>query len=153
MSHILAAVDLSDVTPAVIAEAELIAKSLSCRLTLLHVSERRSQEFIGFPADSPIAFEVREKRIADQRTELQKLASELRYRGIEADSLVVEGPPALSILRQADSLDANMIVLGTHGHGMLYHALVGNTSAEVIKESHRPVLVVPDPRPERRKCD
>lgn len=153
MSHILAAVDLSDVTQAVVREAELIAQALSAKLTLMHVSERNPQEFIGFPASSPSALEDRTRRLAAEQADLNKLAAELRYRGIQADAIVVEGPPAKSILQQADTLCASLIVLGTHGHGMLYHALVGGTSAEVIKESSRPVLVVPDPRPGRRECD
>ena len=39
MAHLLAAVDLSDVTTAVIAEAELIAHALGAKLTLLFVAD------------------------------------------------------------------------------------------------------------------
>ena len=76
--------------------------------------------------------------------QLDKLAAAISARGIPTDTLLVQGPAAETILQQADALDAKLIVLGSHGHGMLYHALVGSTSAAVIKGSHRPVLVIPD---------
>jgi nucleotide-binding universal stress UspA family protein len=153
MTHLLAAVDLSDVTQAVIREAEAIAQALSARLTLIHVTEPDPQEYIGFQSVAPSVVEDRARRLADERGALEKYASEIRYRGVGADALLEEGPPAELILRHAERLETSMIVLGSHGHGMLYHALVGSVSAHVIKESRCPVLIVPDPRPSRREND
>jgi nucleotide-binding universal stress UspA family protein len=150
MPHLLAAVDLSDVTKAVIAEAELIAQALGAKLTLLYVADPNADDVIGFGTRT--ASRVT-SRLDDQRDHLEKLAAELRYRGIHTDAVFIEGPTAKTILQQADERDVSMIVLGSHGHGALYHALVGGTSGAVIKASRRPVLVVPDPRPERHDND
>jgi nucleotide-binding universal stress UspA family protein len=149
MAHLLAAVDLSDVTPAVIAEAELLAQALGAKLTLLFVADQHADDLIGF---GPTAASV-SSHLDEQRAHLEKLAAEIRYRGIHTDAVFITGPTAKTILHEADARDASMIVLGSHGHGMLFHALVGGTSAAVIKSSRRPVLVVPDPRPARRDND
>lgn len=151
MSHLLAAVDLSDVTQAVVREAELLAKALTADLTLLHVAEPNTEEFVGFQAGPPSVIADRASKLEHERDSIEKIAAELRYRGIHTNAVFTEGPSAETILRHADQLDPAMIILGSHGHGMLYHALMGSVSAAVVKESTRPVLIVPDPRPERRE--
>jgi nucleotide-binding universal stress UspA family protein len=150
MAHLLAAVDLSDVTQAVVQEAELLAKALSADLTLLYVAEPNTDEFVGFQAGPPSVIADRADRLAHERDAVEKLAAEIRFRGIHTDAVVTEGATAETILRHADQLDPAMIILGSHGHGMLYHALMGSVGAAVVKDSTRPVLIVPDPRPERR---
>jgi len=150
MTQILAAVDLSDVTQSVIAEAELLAKALTAQLTLIHVAEPNPEEFVGYAAGPPSVIADRASKLQHERDALEKLAAELRYRGIKTDTVLTEGATADAILRQADQIDPALIVLGSHGHGMLYHALVGSVSAAVVKDSTRPVLIVPDPRPARR---
>jgi len=48
-----------------------------------------------------------------------------------------------STLKEADRLEAGMIVVGTHGHGAVYDVLIGSYSAGIIRKSKLPVLVVP----------
>ena len=48
-----------------------------------------------------------------------------------------------SILKEADKVNAEMIITGSHGHGAVYDILVGSVSAGIIKYSKIPVLVVP----------
>jgi nucleotide-binding universal stress UspA family protein len=92
----------------------------------------------------------RADKLAHERDVVEKLAADLRFRGLHADAVVTKGGSAETILEHADRLDPAMIILGSHGHGMLYHALIGSVSAAVVKDSTRPVLIVPDPRPARR---
>jgi nucleotide-binding universal stress UspA family protein len=40
-------------------------------------------------------------------------------------------------------LEVELIVLGSHGHGLLFDALVGSISAGVLRKSTLPVLIVP----------
>jgi nucleotide-binding universal stress UspA family protein len=48
-----------------------------------------------------------------------------------------------STLKEADLLEAGLIVVGTHGHGAVYDVLIGSYSAGIIRKSKLPVLVVP----------
>ncbi|MGD9634786.1 MAG: universal stress protein [Pirellulales bacterium] len=152
MSNILAAVDLSSVSDAVLREAESFARATSARLTLLHVVAPNTEEFVGYEAGPPAAVKSRTEKFGHEYAELEQRVAALRAAGIDADSLLVEGSTVETILKEADRLDARLIILGSHGHGMLHQALVGSTSAGVIKHSDRPVLVVPDPHPGRRSA-
>ena len=48
-----------------------------------------------------------------------------------------------TILAEATKLDADMIVIGTHGHGAMYRLLVGSVSEGVLHKSKCPILVIP----------
>ena len=65
---------------------------------------------------------------------------------------IVSGPPIDAVLRVADEVDAGMIVVGSHGAGRSDQPLLGSTSHWIVRNSHRPVVVVPpgDNHPHRR---
>jgi len=74
------------------------------------------------------------------------LAKEIAQDGIKATSHEPTGAVAEEILNPADVLKADLIVMGTHGHGAMYNLLVGSTTKGVLKRSARPVLLVPGHR-------
>jgi nucleotide-binding universal stress UspA family protein len=55
----------------------------------------------------------------------------------------VEGQPAVALVHAA--LGAELLVVGTHGHGGFLGALLGSVSHHVIAHATCPVVVVPDP--------
>jgi nucleotide-binding universal stress UspA family protein len=60
---------------------------------------------------------------------------------------VVEGPAA-AVLAEA-ARDADMLVIGSHGHGRLYHAIMGSVAEGCVRLATCPVVVVPLPHAER----
>jgi nucleotide-binding universal stress UspA family protein len=63
--------------------------------------------------------------------------------------LRLTGAPVNRILEQAESLPADYVVLGSHGHTAVYELLVGSTAHGVLKSATCPVIVVP-PSAEQR---
>ena len=47
------------------------------------------------------------------------------------------------IIEESKKLNADLIIAGHHEHGFFYNAFVESVSAEVIKKSKIPVLIVP----------
>jgi nucleotide-binding universal stress UspA family protein len=62
--------------------------------------------------------------------------------GVDVTFEVLAGVPADEIVAYADSIDADLIVVGSRGRGAVASALLGSVSRGVLQESRRPVLVV-----------
>src|SRR6185437_8505765 len=63
--------------------------------------------------------------------------------GIPIAREVVEGIP-VRVLIEA-SKHARMLVLGSHGHGRLHHAVLGSVSDECARQAKCPVVFIPAP--------
>jgi nucleotide-binding universal stress UspA family protein len=62
--------------------------------------------------------------------------------GVTAYTRLLRGEPADEIVAYADAVDADLIVVGSRGHGAVTSALLGSVSREILREARRPVLVV-----------
>lgn len=56
--------------------------------------------------------------------------------------LVQRGNPVEQILKQVNDQDFDLIVMGTHGHGVFADAMMGSTSRRVLRRCLKPVMVI-----------
>jgi nucleotide-binding universal stress UspA family protein len=77
--------------------------------------------------------EFAKAELADRPEDVERIA------GIE----IHHGNPAAEILKAADRLSADLIVLGSHGKGALKYAFLGSVAEKVLRKILRPVVVVP----------
>jgi nucleotide-binding universal stress UspA family protein len=66
----------------------------------------------------------------------------LKRHDVQFKSSWLVGSPAQEILRAAKREKAHMIVMGTHGHGLLSRALLGSVAQRVLSDCDIPVLLV-----------
>jgi nucleotide-binding universal stress UspA family protein len=59
---------------------------------------------------------------------------------------VCEGYPAETILTMADELNCDMIIMGTHGKGILGHTFLGSTAKRVLRRTRKPIFIIPLPK-------
>ena len=59
---------------------------------------------------------------------------------------VVEGDPVVKILQTADQMNADVIIMGTHSKGFIFHTFLGSVTANVLQRSRIPVFVIPIPK-------
>jgi len=78
----------------------------------------------------------------DRREQLEKLAQERIPATVRYEMLVTSGDPAERVLETARGLDADLIVMGTHGRKGLGHLVLGSVAERVVRESPIPVLTV-----------
>ncbi len=139
---LLAALDLADTPPAVLRETRAWADRLRAAVWLLHVAEP-DPDFVGYePGPDTVRAAVARKFHREHR-QIEDAARDLRAAGLEATALLVQGPTAATILREAERLGADAILLGVRGHGALHDFLLGSVSRRVLHAAARPVLFVP----------
>jgi len=61
---------------------------------------------------------------------------------------VCQGYPPEEILRKADELNCDVIVMGTHGKGVIRHSFLGSAAQKVLRRVRKPVFIVPLPEGE-----
>lgn len=59
-----------------------------------------------------------------------------------------EGFAAEEILTKAGEWDCDIIVMGTHGKGLIQHAFLGSTAKRVLRRTRKPVFIIPLPEGE-----
>jgi nucleotide-binding universal stress UspA family protein len=163
MKRILVPIDFSDVTPPVIDLARQLAKALGAEIHLIHIKELTAAAtpgalgygLAGMPELAPMSgvpvpgFQPMPETISEdegQKSKLAKWQEDIAQEGVKVSLHEPTGTVAEEILNQADELNADLIVMGTHGHGAMYNLLVGSATKGVLKHSTRPVLLVPGPK-------
>ena len=139
---ILVCVDLSESTEKIVKKIEELAKSLSAQVWLLHNAEP-APGVVEFKADPLAARESLAKKFRDEHRQIQELADRMRKAGIDTTALLVHGATVEAILQEASDVEADLIVVGSHGRGAMYQLLVGSVSKGVLHKSPLPVLVIP----------
>lgn len=76
------------------------------------------------------------------RTKLDNVASEHLYGRVQYELLVRRGKPAEIIIKVADEVDVDLVVMATHGRTAIAHLLLGSVAEKVVRESPRPVLTL-----------
>jgi nucleotide-binding universal stress UspA family protein len=143
MNTILVPLDFSESTDALLDHAAKLAHSLGARVVLLHVVEPVASYIpVGASMDvlaAPIQENLPDEEIIQKR--LDQLA--VRLGSVPTVSHAVVGTAVSEIIDCAESEDATYILLGSHGHGALYHLFSGSVVTGVLKKSTRPVIVIP----------
>ena len=139
---ILAALDLTTTTPAVLREARLWTRRLQGELFLIHVTAP-DPDFVGYgPGPESVRLAVAHK-FTKAHKQIEDMAADLRKDDVEATALLLQGPTAETILREANRLSVDIILMGTHSHGKLHQLLMGSVSKAVLEKADRPILLIP----------
>jgi nucleotide-binding universal stress UspA family protein len=74
------------------------------------------------------------------------LQTDLRSFPVHEDQILIrKGLPVDEIIGIAAEMRVDLIVMGTHGYGLVKDALMGGTVRRLVRRSAIPVMVVPDP--------
>lgn len=160
MKRILVPVDFSPATEGALALAREVARAFEAELHLVHVREISAIPIypaatVGYPGIGMAEMGMAGGMMAapdlvpeplpneKQKSQLDALAEDLTRRGLKVSATERDGTVVEEILQVAEEIEANMIVMGSHGHGAVYHLLVGSVTEGVLKAGRRPVLLVP----------
>jgi universal stress protein A len=139
LARILVPTDFSESARHALGYGISFAQEYRAELLLLHVVETLP---VGYATDLfpvPMA-EVFQELSAYARTELQALHETVAGKGVTVRELLRQGRASSEIVAVAREETVDMIVLGTHGRGMLDKALFGSTTERVLRHAPCPVL-------------
>lgn len=139
-SCILAPTDFSDASHAALDEAIALARRWGARLVLLHVIEPIMQSYAW--ATDLAGGEVYVIEPADLQPEWDALLAQLDLAGVRWEQQTIKGEVSTTVTAAAESLKADLIVIGTHGRTGLTHALLGSVAEGVARAAHTSVLTV-----------
>jgi nucleotide-binding universal stress UspA family protein len=143
--RILVPTDFSDGAREALEWAVSLGREFKAELILLHVVENLT---VGYASDLfpvPMA-EVYEEISGYARTEIAKLAEEVRAKGVTVTERLAQGTPSAEIIRIAKEEPVDLVVVGSHGKGLLDHALFGSTTERVVRKASCPVLTCRPPK-------
>jgi nucleotide-binding universal stress UspA family protein len=157
LQKILYATDLSDNSKLAFGYAASLSQSYDARMIVLHVVEPINPntymqissmlgeaEWINLQMgrDSQLTEEImtRLKRFC------LDLQTDMRSFPLNEDQILIrKGLPVDEIIGLAEEEKADLIVMGTHGYGLVRDALMGGTVRRLVRRSAIPVMVVPNP--------
>jgi nucleotide-binding universal stress UspA family protein len=136
MKEIVVATDGSPGATLAVEEGVWLAKHVGAKVVLV-AAAKPPLPFFGEPYyQRVLSGELRRARAAVEAA--IALADE---RNVPHEEQILEGDPADAVLDVARARDADLIVVGSRGHGGVAGTLLGSVSTEIVHRADRPVLV------------
>lgn len=140
VSKILCPIDFSEASPKVADYAATLAKSSGAEITAVYVAPEMNRYAKMYVAPNMIG--TLEQDIVRGAEEKMDAILKKDFAGIKASGKVVIGYAAEAIVELAEALDADMIVMGTHGRKGVDRIIFGSVAEKVVKTSPVPVMTV-----------
>ena len=120
----------------------LVTQGLQARFLLVNVQEPASlYEMVTAP--DPVVLESVSHAAGEHA--LQAAQALLSAAGVSFELAVVTGDPAHAVLELIEEYACDMVIIGSHGMGLLRSALQGSVAQTLIHDSPVPVLLVKTP--------
>ena len=154
IKKILYATDLSDSARHAFNYAALLADRLDAEITVMHVidditwaGKNLLVDFLGEKKLEELKEHKKSKYLETITERIEAFCDESgdqlkECRYMVRHRLIKEGNPAEEILEEAHGSDYDMVIIGTHGLGMMANALMGDTARRVVRRCHKPVTVI-----------
>lgn len=136
-AHVLCPIDFSKHSQLSLRHALEVARRSEGRVTVLFVNDPLLDT-----AAAAAAYDVKALR-AKSLNELQRFIDRAEPSGVPVETALASGHAAPVITRTAAKLDADLIVMGSHGLTGPGKWLIGSTTERVLRSAKIPVLIVP----------
>jgi manganese transport protein len=133
--RILVTLDHTALDQLAVSHGAAMAQMHGAKLYLLHVEEGVTSQVYG-PASSTAEVEAGEQY-------LERIAQLLRNQGLTVETAISHSThPDKEIVRYAHEVNADMVIMGAHGHGGIKDLIFGNTINPVRHRLEVPMLIV-----------
>ena|SRR5579871_1148790 len=140
--RILIGVDFSDYSKEALADAAVLAKHFGADLYLFHAFDVPAYYVPSMGGRGLKVLDWLRTLREDAHKQLEALAWEVQQQGVKVHPTLKEGVPFREIPKAAKEMEADLIVLGTHGRTGLDRFLMGSVAEEVARRAPCPILLI-----------
>lgn len=138
ITTILVPTDFSEYSRQALSYAEILAKTFDAKIVLIHVIDT-----VSYAVTESVQWtEVYARLEATIQPMLDGLIREAEKRGVAAESKLTQGVPYDQIVKTAENVNADLVVMATHGRTGMPHVLLGSVAERVLRLARCPVLTV-----------
>jgi nucleotide-binding universal stress UspA family protein len=143
LARIVCPTDFSPTSSRAVDYAATLAESFGAELVLLHIIPEMTYPIRSFGMSYSLEH-IQEELHEKAKESLERRADEAKQAkpGLNVRCALRDGEAHEETLALATEESADMIVMGTHGHTGITHALLGSTAEKVVRLSSCPVLTV-----------
>jgi len=140
-NKIIITTDFSETSLLAIKHGAFLAQFTKGEIFLLHIITKHWEKFNVF--EPSISLDNVEKASSAVEKKLEELAVDIRNEyGVKITTVVNSGNPTTEIVKFAKEIDADLIVMGTHGYSAWEDLTIGSNALKVITKSPCPVLTM-----------
>lgn len=143
IKNILYPTDFSEYADHARAYVVEMAKAFHSRVLLMHTIQAPSHYEVAYNYELAINVEeIGERRQKAADAKIAEIADKIRAEGVEVETLITLGSAFVDIVSTARTRNTDLIILSTHGWGLVKHVLMGSTAERVVRKAPCPVLTV-----------
>lgn len=134
-------IEATTISSPVVERTIQLAAAFSSRTHIIHIVPPAREPIYNFDRDvfqAEIISGLREKQ-----SYLEKVAAQMRTATIDVTPLLERGPIIKTIIREADRLSADLVIIGRDKQGPLFKALMDHTDKGLLAKSNCPIMFVP----------
>jgi len=149
LKRILIPTDFGDAAETALDYGRALARTFGATLTVVHVTEDVMAASFGIDGYLGTYPGLQQSVDENARKQLEALLTEQDRTDLGARTvLLTSRSPAFAIVNYARDMNADAIVMGTHGRGTMAHLLMGSVAERVVRTASCPVLTVKHPEHE-----
>lgn len=142
LQNILVAIDFNGTVNKLLAYGESLAEKFGAKLWIVHVAAP-DPEFVGYEPGPQYIRDSRANELKGDHRRLQELCNTLVGKNIKAEALLIQGSTVETLLEEINSIDADLLIVGTHDHSFLDTLFKESVSTKLFNRVKIPMLTVP----------
>ncbi|MDT0641510.1 universal stress protein [Zunongwangia sp. F363] len=142
IKNIMVAVDFNESVGELLAYAESLAEKYGAKIWLVHVTEP-DPDFVGFKPGPQYIRDFKAEELKEEHRSLQALRDAFLNKEIESEALLIQGSTVETVLKEAEKLKSDLMIVGTHKHSFLHNLLSESVSLKLLKNTSIPILTIP----------